>query len=168
VSCDMRMISDLWFTLRHVDSVLDASVRLYVAPTGYVRWIVARDTRKMRATSTYDLPPRASALLGRAASPSERWDSDMRPALLGGFHARDGALFDDLALELSDGTEDVIQEPPGGRRCVEPLAYGAVSEDLTHEPARDYGVVALQLMRPGKTAQSPTCVPQRLPGDTCR
>jgi hypothetical protein len=29
--------------------------------------------------------------------------TDVRPALLGGFHAGDGAFFDDLALEFRDG-----------------------------------------------------------------
>ena len=57
--------------------------------------------------------PRARERLGPA---------DVRPALLGGFHAGDGAFFDHLALEFSDGTQHVIQQPPGSRRRIEPLA----------------------------------------------
>jgi hypothetical protein len=33
----------------------------------------------------------------------------VRPTLFGGFHASNGALFDDLALELRDSAQDVIQ-----------------------------------------------------------
>jgi hypothetical protein len=33
---------------------------------------------------------------------------DVRPALLSGFHAGDGAFFDDLPLELCDGAQDLI------------------------------------------------------------
>ncbi len=43
-----------------------------------------------------------------------------RPMLLGGFMPATDALFDDLALEFSNGAADVIRGRAACRRCVEP------------------------------------------------
>jgi hypothetical protein len=76
----------------------------------------------MRAVSICDLPAASIRPASASREPTSAWGAtDVRPALLGGFHAGDGALFDDLALELGDRTQDVIQEPPGSRRGIEPF-----------------------------------------------
>jgi hypothetical protein len=59
-------------------------------------------------------------------------ESDRRLAggLIRAFMPATGALFDDLALEFSDGAQDIIQMPPGGSKGVEP--FGQRSQE--HAP----------------------------------